>query len=231
MDLKIQLDQILASGLFANKNVNLGSLKLLNTQFTRVLEDNVFYAGMVDRDIEPKEAKMFEANIIINRARARHRAKQTVGTNSTSAASGGTYTQQVEGGATFTPATRYVQPDYEFFRGSNGVLFKRNIKDDSMMRVQDPQKFYVATPAGQPAIPAGQPATPAEQPATPAEQPATAPVVVPKQNNSQLIPASRFAGQNLAREGGFTIIDGKKYRMIESKGPSGNLEPFYKEVK
>jgi hypothetical protein len=93
-----------------------------------------------------------------------------------------------------------------------------------MMRVQDPQKFYVATPAGQPAIPAG-------QPATPAEQPATAPVVVPKQNNSQLIPASRFAGQNLVREGGFTIIDGKKYRMIESKGPSGNLEPFYKEVK
>lgn len=226
-DFKIQLDQILGSGLFQNTNVQVASLKTLNRQFKEVVEDSEFYVNMANRDIDTKEAKMFEANVIIQRARERDRAMKAANIDSTSVVTATTFKQMQEQGMQFTNAP-YAQEGFEYFRNQNGQLVERTIRDDSARVVTDIaslSQFYtmgqgVNKQAQQEQTPPQ--SKPEEAPANPAAETTT---------GTGLIPAKNFAGNPPPFQDGFYIIDGKKHRRIESKGPSGNLEPFYKEVK
>lgn len=226
-DFKIQLDQILGSGLFQNTNVQVSSLKTLNKQFKQVVEDSEFYVNMANRSITSKEAKMFEANVVIQRARERDRAMKAGRFDSTSVVTATTFKQMQEQGMEFTNAP-YAQEGFEYFRNNNGQLVERNVRDDSARVVTDVSsvsQFYtmgqgVNKPTQQEQTPPQN--KPEEAPAEPAENTTT---------GAGLIPAKNFAGNPPPFQDGFYIIDGKKHRRIESTGPSGNLEPFYKEVK
>lgn len=226
-DFKIQLDQILGSGLFQNTNVQVASLKTLNKQFKQVVEDSEFYVNMANRDISSKEAKMFEANVIIQRARERDRAMKAGNIDSTSVVTAKTFKQMLEQGSTFTPAP-FAREGFEYFRNQDSQLIERTIRDDSARVITDMSsvsQFYTMGKGVNQA---------AQQDSTPPQNKPEEPSPQPQEQtptSTGLIPAKNFAGNPPAFQDGFYIIDGKKYRRIESKGSSGNLEPFYKEVK
>lgn len=227
-DFKIQLDTILGSGLFQNVNVQISSLKTLHRQFSRVVEDSEFYVSMASEDIGPKQAKMFEANRIIERARKRDRTKKAANiAGDTSLTVASTFADMQKQGMTFTDAP-YKEEGFKYYRNQNNQLVRVSDRDDTARVITDINSissFYVMPNAS------NQAPVQNEQPVdnATAEQPVEQPTAEVTTGN--LIPARQFAGNPPPFQDGFYIINGKKHTRIESTGPSGKPEPFYKEVR
>ena len=232
-DFKIQLDQILSTNLFQNTNVQIGSLRTLQKQFTRVVEDSQFYVDMSTRDITKKEAKMFEANKIIERARERSRALKAADTTTGAVPVAQTFTQMQEQGINLKDAP-YTRDGYKYYRDDSQQIVERDLKTDTVRLVTDTseiRQYFSRKPSGE-----SNADKPGEVAGTAAQQPAEVPEAqqAPAGTSptaASLIPASKFAGNQPRFQDGFYVIDGKNYNRVEREGPSGKLEPFYEEAK
>lgn len=163
-DFKIQLEAIIGTGLFQNKNVAQGKLKRIIDESAQMVEDTQFYVNFASRQVDSIAAREFIAYTrVVEPAAKEHRRKQGGAISET--ASTPMLWSEMQKTGTYKDVSTYQRDGYQYKRDENLRLIEINNTTGTARVVTDPSElgdFYVAPGSAEPTPP---PANPEEGPA------------------------------------------------------------------
>lgn len=137
-DFKIQLDQLIGQGLFANQNVILSKLRTRRTQMANLSAETEYFTRFAGRRVGPRELRQIDGyNRIVSESNKIHRTSANIRNKKKSASStSDSFAALVQKGYLEKIAS-FQQKGYEFYQDKNSMrLLRRNITDDSIVNIQ-----------------------------------------------------------------------------------------------
>ena len=137
-DFKIQLDQLIGQGLFANQNVILSKLRTRRTQMANLSAETEFFTNFAGKRVGSRELKMIDGyNGIISQSNKIFRASANTRNNNSSVGNTSDSFEALtkKGHLQLIPA--FTQQGYEFYQDTNNMrLLRRNLEDNSLVNIQ-----------------------------------------------------------------------------------------------
>ena len=137
-DFKIQLDQLIGQGLFANQNVILSKLRTRRTQMANLAAETEYFTKFAGRRVGPRELRMIDGyNRIVSESNKIHRTSANIENKKRSASSTSDSFEALtqKGHLQLIPA--FTQQGYEFYQDTNNMrLLRRNLEDNSLVNIQ-----------------------------------------------------------------------------------------------
>tara|TARA_E500000305_G_scaffold111252_1_gene122250 strand:- start:67 stop:2580 length:2514 start_codon:yes stop_codon:yes gene_type:complete len=137
-DFKIQLDQLIGQGLFANQNVILSKLRTRRTQMANLSAETEYFTKFAGRRVGPRELRQIDGyNRIVSESNKIHRTSANIRNKKKSASStSDSFAALVQKGY-LEKIPSFQQKGYEFYQDKNSMrLLRRDITDDSLVNIQ-----------------------------------------------------------------------------------------------